>query len=155
MKYKNFVEQCVRHLEEKGMCQVPGNAGRLFLHENLWDRWSRGPRFAMKMSEDPDVRETQIELCRSQLTMCSPSTGSCFESKSEYVTEELGKCCCNKEKRTKIHVKNVMMMVLRGLSYVALTDNENTIGSKEVGSAVEESNAMDSISVVEFDTRVL
>ena len=24
-------------------------------------------------------------------------------------------CCCNKEKRTKIHVKNVMMVVLRGL----------------------------------------
>ena len=44
-----------------------------------------------------------------------PRRGSCFKSKSEYVTEELGMCCCNTEKRTKIHVKNVMMMVLRGL----------------------------------------
>ena len=50
VKHKNFVEQCVRHL--------PGNAGRLFLHENLWDKWSRGLSFAMKMSEGPDVRET-------------------------------------------------------------------------------------------------
>ena len=46
-------------------------------------------------------------------------------------------CCCNKENWTRIHVKNVMM-----------------IGSKEVGRAVEESNVMDSISVVVFDTRL-
>ena len=85
----------------------------------------------------------QSELCRSQSTMCSPRTGSCLQSKSEYVTEELGMCCCNKEKRTKIHVKNVMMMVLRGLSYVAFADSESTIDSKEVGRAVEESNVMD------------
>ena len=38
------------------------------------------------------------------------------------------------------------------LSYVAFTDSESTIGSKEVGRAVEESNVMDSISVVVFDT---
>ena len=75
--------------------------------------------------------------------------------KSEYDTEELGMCCCNKEKRTKIRVKNVMMMVLRGLSCVAFTDSESTIGSKEVGRAVEESNVMDSICVVVFDTRLL
>ena len=41
------------------------------------------------------------------------------------------------------------------LSYVAFTDSETTIGPKEVGRVGEESNAMDSISVVEFDTRVL
>ena len=64
-------------------------------------------------------------------------------------------CCCNTEKRTKIHVKNVMMMVLRGLSYVAFTDSESTIGSEEVGRVVEESNVMDSISVVVFDTRLM
>ena len=46
-------------------------------------------------------------------------------------------------------------MVLRGLSYVAFPDSEGTIGSKEVGRVGEESNSMDSISVVEFDTRVL
>ena len=77
----NFVEQCVRHPEEKEMYQVPGTAGRLFLHENLWDRWSRGLSFAMKMSEGLDVSETQSEFCRSRLTMWSPRRGSCFESK--------------------------------------------------------------------------
>ena len=41
------------------------------------------------------------------------------------------------------------------LSYVAFTDSESTIGSKEVGRVGEESNAMHGISVVEFDTRVL
>ena len=107
----------------------------------------------MKMLDGPDVRETQSELCRSPSTMCSLRTGSCFKSKSEYVTEELGMCCCNKEKRTKIHVKNVMMMVLRGPK--SENDSVKAIGSKEVGRAVEESNAMDSIRVVEFDPRVL
>ena len=51
VKHKNFVEQCVRHPEEKEMCQVLGNAGRWFLHGNLWDRWSRGLSFAKKMAE--------------------------------------------------------------------------------------------------------
>ena len=45
VKYKNFVEQCVRHPDKKEMCQVLGNAGKQFLHENLWDRWSRGLSF--------------------------------------------------------------------------------------------------------------
>ena len=115
VKYKNFVEQCVRHLEKTEMCQVLGNAGKLFLHENLWDRWSRGLSFVKGMAKSDDVHKTKSELCRSQLAMWSPRRGgSCFKSKSEYVTEELGMCSRNKEKRTKIHVKNVMMMVLRG-----------------------------------------
>ena len=71
--------------------------------------------FAKKMAEGVVMRRTKSELCRSQSTMCSPKTGSCLKSKSENATEELGMCCCNKEKRTKIHVKNVVMMVLRGL----------------------------------------
>ena len=140
VKYKNFVEQCVRHPEEKEMCQVLGNAGRLFLHENLWNRLSRGLSFIKKMAEGVGMRKTKSELCRSQLAMCSPRTRSYLKSKSEYVIEELGMCCGNKEKRTKIHVKNVMMMVLRGLSYVAFTDS---------------SNVMDSISVVVFDIRLM
>ena len=129
--------------------------GVLLLHENLWNRWSRGLSFAKKMAEGVGTRKTKSDLCRSQSTMCSSRTGSCLKSKSGYVIEELGICCCNKEKRTMIHVKNVMMMVFRGLSYVALTDSESTIGSKEVGRAVEESNVMDSISVVVFDTRLM
>ena len=153
VKYKNFVEQCDRHLEEKEMCQVPGNAGRLFLHENLWDRWSRGLSFVKEVAESDGVHTTNSELCRSQSTLCSPRRGSCFKSKSEYVTEELGMCCCNKVKRTKIHVKNVLLMVYRGLKRE--NDSVKAIGSKEVGRAIEESNAMDSISVVEFDTRLL
>ena len=60
------------------------------------------------------MRETQSELCRSQLTMCSPRRGSCIKSKAEY-TEELSMCCCNKDERPKTHVKNVMLMVFRGL----------------------------------------
>ena len=39
--------------------------------------------------------------------MCSPRRGSCLESKSENVTEELSMCCCNKDEGTKTHVKNV------------------------------------------------
>ena len=97
VKHKNFVEQCVKHL--------PENAGRLF----------RGIIFVKEMAESDGMHKTQSELHRSQLLMCSPRTGSCFKSKSEHVTEELGMCCCNKEKRIKIHVKSVMMMVLRGL----------------------------------------
>ena len=61
-------------------------------------------------------------------------------------------CCCNKEKRTKIHVKNVMM-VLRGLKRE--NDSVKAIGSKDVGRAVRESNVMDSSSVVVSDTRLL
>ena len=128
----------------------------------------------MKMSEGPSVRETQIEMYQSRLTMCSPRRGSCFESKSEYVTEELCMRCCNKDERTKIHVKHIILNVFRGLkresdgvddcerpgiwmtpSYAAFTDSESTIGSKEVGRVGEVSNTMDSTSVVEFDTRVL
>ena len=107
VKYKKFVEHCVRHLL--------GNAGRLFLHENLWDRWSRGLSFVKKMAESDGMHKTKSKLCRSQSTMCSPRTRSCFKSKSEYVAEELGMFCCDNEKWTKIHVKNVVMMVLRGL----------------------------------------
>ena len=50
-------------------------------------------------------------------------------------------------------MKNVMMMVLRGLKRE--NDSVKVIGSKEVGRAVEESNVMDSIIVVVFDTRLL
>ena len=68
VKYKNFVEQCVRHLLGKEMCQVPGNAGILFLHENLWDRWSRGLSFVKQMAESDGMHKTKSELCRSQST---------------------------------------------------------------------------------------
>ena len=125
VKYRNFVEQCVKRPEAKGMYEIQ-REGRLFLHENLWNRWSRGLIFVKKMAEGVGMRGTKNELCRSQSTMCSPRTRSNLKSRSEYVTEELGMCCCNKEKRTKIHVKNVMMMVLGGLSYVAFTDRSPT-----------------------------
>ena len=98
------------------------------MHENLWDRWSRGLSFVKEMTRIDDVHKTKSELCRAQLTMCSP------------------KCCCNKDERTKTHVKNIMLMVFRGLkrecdgievcegpgiwmilSDVAFTDSESTI----------------------------
>ena len=105
------------------------------------------------MAESDGMHKTQSELHRSQLLMCFPRTRSFFKSKSEHVTEELGMCCCNEEKRIKINVKNVMMMVLRGLKRE--TDSMKANGSKEVGRIGEESNAMDSIRVMEFDPRVL
>ena len=84
------------------------------MHENLWGKWSRGLSFVKKMAKSNRMHETKSELCRSQLTMCFPRTGSFFKSKSQYVAEELGMCCRNKKKRTEIHVKNVIMLVLRG-----------------------------------------
>ena len=147
VKYKNFVEQCVRLPEEKEMYQVPGNAGKPFLYESV-GQWSRGLSFVKEMSRSDDVRKTKSELCRAQSTMWSPRRGSCFESKSEYVTEELSMCYCNKDERTKTRVKNNMMMVLRGLTHVAFTDSESAVGSKE-------SNMMGIVRVEEFDTRVL
>ena len=57
--------------------------------------------FVKKMAESDGMRKTQSELCRSQSTMCSPSTIFFIKSKSEYVTEELSMCCCNKDERTE------------------------------------------------------
>ena len=118
-------------------------------------QWSRGLSFVKEMSRSDDVRKTKSELCRAQSTMWSPRRGSCFESKSEYVNEELSMCYCNKDERTKTRVKNVMMMVLRRLSNVAFTDSESAVGSKEVDRVGEEPNVMGIVRVVEFDTRVL
>ena len=97
--------------------------------------------------------KTKSEMCRVQLTMCSPLRVSWFKSKSEYVTKGIRMCCCNKDERTKTHVKNVILMVFRGLK--RKNHSVKAIGSREVGRVGEESNAMDSINVVEFDTRVL
>ena len=52
VKYKNFVEQCVRHL--------PGSAGILFLHENLWNRWSRRLSFVKKMAESVGMHKRSV-----------------------------------------------------------------------------------------------
>ena len=69
--------------------------------------------------------------------MSSPRRGSCVESKSEYVTEELSMLCCNKDERTKTNVKNIILMVSRGLK--RNIDSVKAIGSKEVGRGGEES----------------
>ena len=52
VKYKNFVEQCVRH--------VPGNTRRLFLHENLSDKWSRGLSFVKKLAESDGMPQRRV-----------------------------------------------------------------------------------------------
>ena len=44
-----------------------------------------------------------------------------IKSKSEYVTEELSMCWCNKDERTKTHEKNVMFMVFKGLKRERMT----------------------------------
>ena len=59
VKYKNFVDQCVRHLEKREMCQVLGNAGKLLLHENLWDWWSRGLSFVKKIAESDGMHKNK------------------------------------------------------------------------------------------------
>ena len=60
---QNVVERRVRRLEGKGMCEKQRDARRLFLHEDLWDRWSRGLNFAKEM--------------------CFPKGGSCNKLRSE------------------------------------------------------------------------
>ena len=64
-----------------------GNAGELFSREDLWDRWSRGLSFAMKMSEGPDARESQLSIC-----------------------------CNSEEGQARDHVKNVEMNVSGSLN---------------------------------------
>ena len=141
VKYDILVQRCVRHPEEKGMCQVLGHAGRLFLHEDLWDRWSRGPSFAMKMSDGAHVRETRSELCRrSQSTLCLPMKASCVKPISESAIEELSVCCCNEDGQARDHVRNVVMNVSGGLKRE--NDSVKTIRSYEVGGVGKESNVM-------------
>ena len=48
---ENLVERCVRRPEDKDMYGIQRNARGLFLHENPWDRLSRGPNFAKLRSE--------------------------------------------------------------------------------------------------------
>ena len=86
----------------------------VFLHENLWNRVSRGLSFVEEMPERHGVRETNSELCRSQLAVCLPKKGSCFKSKSECVIEELSTCCCNEDGQAKSRVIN-FVIVFRGL----------------------------------------
>ena len=142
------------------MCQVLRNAGRLFLRENLWNRCSRGLSFAMKMSEVPDLRETQSESYRSQRTMCLP------KKRSECAIVELSMCCFNEDGPARDHVKHVVMNVSGGLKREI--HSVKAIGSSEVGGVGEESNVMKPdeytnevqyvagrISAVEFDPRLL
>ena len=88
----------------------------------------------MKMSEGPDVRETQSELYRSQSALCLP------KKTSECVVEELTMCCCNEDGPKKSHVKNVVMIVSGGLKREI--DSMKATGSNEVGRVGEESNVM-------------
>ena len=145
----------------------PNNLIEIFLHEDLWDRWSRGPSFAMKMSEGPDVSETQRELCRrSQSTMSLPTEESCVKPRSECVIEELSTCCCSEDGQATGDVKNAVMFVSGGLKREI--GPVKTIGSYEVGGVGKVSNVMNPdeytievqcvvcrISAVEFDPRLL
>ena len=89
VKYENLVERCMKHPKEKGIYEIQRNVRRLFLHANLWERWSRGLGFVKEMAERNGVHKTESELCGSQLTKCFPKRESCFKSKSEYVIGEL------------------------------------------------------------------
>ena len=75
-------------------------------------------------------------------------------------------CCCNRDGQTTSHVKNFVLILFRGLRTVF--DWVKVIGSKEGGGVSEESkvmnsdkyakefqNVFNSISVMEFDPRLL
>ena len=105
VKYKNFVEQCETprdHLSHRFSCK--NNIPAFPITWNI--SFSSRSQLRHEDVGGTDVRETQSELRRFQLTLCSPRRGSCFESKSGYLTEELSMCCCNKDERTKTHVKS-------------------------------------------------
>ena len=122
MRNANRVSEVNAIISWSDVRNIPGrNAGRLFfLRETLWDRWSRGLNFAREM--------------------CFPKGGSCCKLRSECVTEKLSVCCCNEDGQTKSHVKNVVMLVSRGLTREI--DSVKEIGSNEVGGVGEESNVM-------------
>ena len=81
VKYENLVERWVRRPKEKGMYEIQRNARRLILHEDMFDRWSRGHTFAKEM--------------------CFPKGGTCCEFRSECGTERSSMCCCNEDRQTE------------------------------------------------------
>ena len=116
VKYKNLMKRRVRRPDEKRMYEIQRKAGRLFLHGDLWDRWSRGLSFAREM--------------------CFPKRGTCCNLRSVCVIEDSSTVCCSKDGQTKVHVKNFMKIVFRGLRRVI--DSVKVIGSKEVGMVSED-----------------
>ena len=103
------------------------------LHEDLWDGWSRGLRFAKEI--------------------CFP--GEC-------VTEELSMCCCNEDEQTKSQVKNVVMnaccVLRRGDSVRSFGMRE--VGGVDEGPTwsirtSDVQHVFGSIIVAEFDPRLL
>ena len=77
VKYENLVERCVRRPTEVRMYGMQRNSGKLFLHEDVWNRWSRGLSF---------VKE-----------ICFPKRRSCCKLRAECVTEKLSMCICNED----------------------------------------------------------
>ena len=85
----------------------------------------------MKMSEGPDVGETQTELCRSQSTRCLPKKKIRVRHRGvEHVLLQRGRT--GKGSRAACHGE----CVSRGLK------SGKTIGSNEVGGVGEESSVM-------------
>ena len=90
VKYEILVEECVRHPEANEMYEIQRNAGRLFLHEDLWDRWSRGFSFSKEMFFPEGRILLQVE--------------------SRLRHREV----CNKDRRTeRVTLKNVVMPEIR------------------------------------------
>ena len=114
---KSLVERCVTHLKFCfRMYETQRNAGRLFLHEHLWDAWSRGLSFVSETAEKDGVHKTKGDSCRFQLATNSVEKGSWFMSNSEcIIIEELSKRCYKKSGQAKNHIKNFAFAVLKGL----------------------------------------
>ena len=94
VKYENLVERCVRRPTELRMYGMQKNSGKLFLHEDLWNRSSCGLSF---------VKE-----------LCFPKVRSSCKLRAECVAEKLSMCIRNEDRHTESHVKNVVMSVSGG-----------------------------------------
>ena len=70
----------VKHPEEKEMYEIERSARRLFLHKNLWDKWSRGLSFVKEMG----VVET---TCTKRNVSCADlSRHLCFPDEKDLVS---------------------------------------------------------------------
>ena len=116
VEFRSLVERCVTYLKFCfTMHETQRNAGRLFLHEHPWDAWSCGLSFFYELAEKDGVRGTKGDLCRFQLATNSIDKGSWFMSNSKCIMEELSKRCYNKDGQAQNHMKNFVVVVLKGL----------------------------------------
>ena len=109
--------------------------------------------FAMKVSEGPDVRGTQSEVVPTSVDNVFSEDRILFQVEIRVRHRGVGHVLLQQreavqDSRAERHDDGAQRSEER-------KDSVKAIGSKEVGRVLEESNVMDSISVVVFDTRLL